>query len=57
MAKTNKKERFDYNAELKLLREGGPLPLYMLYGPEDYLREAFLTQLRKQCVPSEDDFS
>ena len=57
MAKKDKKEPLNYNAELKRLREQGPERLYMLYGPEDYLREAFLTELRRACVPSEDDFS
>ena len=57
MAKRDKKERLNYGAELKALQEQGPERLYMLFGPEDYLREAYLTQLRKQSVPSEDDFS
>ena len=57
MAKRDKKERLNYGAELKALQEQGPERLYMLFGPEDYLREAYLTELRKQCVPSEDDFS
>ena len=57
MAKKDKKEKLNYNAEVKALREQGPERLYMLFGPEDYLREAFLTELRGLCVPSEDDFS
>ena len=57
MAKKNQKETMNYNAEVKLLKEEGPQRLYFLWGPEDYLREAFLTELRGQCVPSEDDFS
>jgi DNA polymerase-3 subunit delta len=57
MAKKDKKERLNYNAELKALQEQGPGRLYMLFGPEDYLREAYLTEMRKLCVPSEDDFS
>ena len=57
MAKKNRKERLDYNAEVKRLREEGPQRLYYLWGPEDYLREAFLNELRKLCVPSEDEFS
>ena len=57
MAKKDKKEKLNYNAEVKLLREQGPGRVYMLYGPEDYLRETFLTELRGACVPSEDDFS
>ena len=57
MAKKDKKERLNYNAQIKDLTEQGPERLYMLFGPEDYLREAFLTELRKKCVPSEDEFS
>ena len=57
MAKKDKKERLNYNAELKALREQGPGRLYMLFGPEDYLREAYLAEMRRLCVPSEDDFS
>ncbi len=57
MAKKDKKERLNYNAERKALLEQGPGRLYLLYGPEDYLREAYLTELRALCVPSEDDFS
>lgn len=57
MAKKSKKERLNYNAELKRLRDEGPKPLYFLWGPEDYLREAFLNELRKTCVPAQDEFS
>ena len=57
MAKKDKKEKLNYNAEIRLLREQGPERIYFLWGPEDYLREAFLTELRGKCVPSEDDFS
>lgn len=57
MAKKDKKERLNYNAERKALLEQGPGRLYLLYGPEDYLREAYLTELRALCLPSEDDFS
>ncbi len=57
MAKKDAKEKLNYSAEVKALREQGPERLYFLWGPEDYLREAFLTELRRACVPSEDDFS
>ena len=46
MAKKDKKEKLNYNAEIKALKERGPERLYVLCGPEDYLREAFLGQLR-----------
>ncbi len=57
MAKKKESEKLDYNAEVRRLREGGPERLYFLFGPEDYLREAYLKELRKLCVPEEDDFS
>ena len=57
MAKKDKKEKLNYSAEVKALREQGPERLYMLFGPEDYLRETYLTELRGLCVPSADDFS
>ena len=49
----NKKEQnnCDFNAELKRLKSSGPEGLYLLYGPEDYLRDHFLTALRDICVP------
>ena len=57
MAK-KKEEAFNYTAELRILRERGPERLYLLWGPEDYLREQFLTQLKKTCLPEgEDNFS
>ena len=57
MAKKNEKEALNYGAEIRRLRERGPERLYFLFGPEDYLREAFLKELRQTCVPLEDDFS
>jgi len=57
--KTGKNEvQFNYAAELRRLKEQGPERLYLLWGPEDYLREQFLMQLKKKCLPEgEDDFS
>lgn len=60
MAKKNAKDekKLSYSQELKLLRDEGPQRLYLLYGPEDYLREQFLLALKKLCLPEgEDDFS
>ena len=60
MAKKNGKEekKLSYGQELKKLKEGGPQRLYLMYGPEDYLREQFLLALKKLCLPEgEDDFS
>ena len=56
MAKA-KKAAFSYKAEVKLLQEQGPQRLYLLFGPEEYLRERFLDELRKCCVPEENDLS
>ena len=57
MAK-KKEEAFNYPAELRTLKEHGPEHLYLLWGPEDYLREQYLFQLKKICLPGgEDDFS
>ncbi len=53
-----KGESFNYSAELRELKARGPGRLYLLYGPEDYLREQYLLQLKKLCLPEgEDDFS
>lgn len=59
MAKRNGKdeEKLNYSAEIRLLKEKGPENLYFLWGPEDYLREQYLIQLKKLCVPEEDGFS
>lgn len=52
------KKKLDYIEERKLLRQQGPKSLYLMYGPEDYLREQFLVELKKICLPEgEDGFS
>lgn len=56
MAK-NTKAKLDYGAELRRLRESGPERLYLLYGPEEYLRERYLDTLRGLCVGGADAFS
>ena len=56
MAKA-KKTAFNYNAELKFLKENGPERLYLLYGPEEYLRERYLEELRALCGAGDDGFS
>ena len=56
--KNRDEEKLNYSAELRRLREGGPSRLYLLWGPEDYLREQYLSQLKKLCLPEgEDSFS
>ena len=53
-----KQEVLDYNAQVRTLREQGPGRLYLLWGREDYLREQYLIELKKLCLPGgEDDFS
>ena len=48
----------NYRDEVRRLRETGPERLYVLCGEEEYLREQFLSELKRQCLPSgEDDFS
>ena len=56
MAKTAK-PKFNYNAEIRQFREHGPERLYLLYGPEEYLRERFVEALRSECVPEGNEFS
>ena len=52
-----KKTDFNYSAAVNALRQSGPARVYLLYGPEDYLRECYLTELRRLCVPEENEFS
>lgn len=57
MAKKNE-EKLNYPLELQKLKENGPQRLYLLWGPEDYLREAYLDTLKQLCLPEgEDSFS
>ena len=47
-----------YSDGVRRLKQLGPERLYLLWGPEDYLREAFLTRLKSICLPEgEDSFS
>ena len=60
MAKRNEKDekRLDFQAEIRRLRQNGPQRLYLLWGPEDYLREHYLQTLKGICLPEgEDSFS
>ena len=59
MAKKGRdEEKLNYAAELRALKERGPQRLYFFWGPEDYLREQFLIQLKKIVLPEgEDGFS
>ena len=60
MAKRSEKNdrRLNYPAAVRQLKEKGPGRLYLLWGPEDYLREDYLAKLKKLCLPEgEDSFS
>lgn len=53
-----KKETLDYGKLKRTLKEEGPQRIYLLYGPEEYLREDFTAALKTMCLPDgEDDFS
>ena len=54
MAKA-KEEKLNINAVLRELKQNGPQRLYLLWGPEDYLREYFLGELKKLCIPDGED--
>ena len=54
----SEEEKLNYNQEVRRLKEEGPENLYLLWGPEDYLREYYLAELKKTCLPEgEDSFS
>ena len=59
MAKKTKTEvKFNYGESIRRLRQTGPQRLYLIWGPEDYLAEQYLAELRRLCVGDEaDDFS
>lgn len=53
-----KKEILDYGKLKKSLKEEGLQRVYLLYGPEEYLRDDFASLLKRTCLPDgEDDFS
>ena len=56
MAKKDK-PTFNYNLEIKRLKESGPDRLYLLYGQEDYLRERFVDELKKICSADDAGFN
>ena len=45
------KTTLDYGAEIKKLRQEGPRRVYILRGEEDYLRDSYLSELKKLCLP------
>lgn len=51
-------EKLNYSAAVRELKQQGSAKAYLLWGPEDYLREQYLTELKKICLPEgEDSFS
>lgn len=53
-----KDEKLNYPAAVRELKAAGAKKLYFLWGPEDYLREQYLLQLKALCLPEgEDGFS
>lgn len=50
MATGKKNEKTDYGELLGELKKTGPLPLYLLWGEEDYLRESFFQEIKKRCL-------
>ena len=50
MAKAEK-STLDYGGEIRRLRQDGPQRIYILRGEEDYLRDSYLAELKKLCLP------
>lgn len=44
--KAKPNDRLNYGDVSRELKAGGPARLYLLYGQEDYLREAFLGEIK-----------
>ena len=44
-------QKFNYSDEIRLLKSNGPERLYFLWGQEDYLRDQFIAELEKLCLP------
>ena len=55
MAKGREETKLNYRSEIENLRSVGPATLYLLWGKEDYLREQYLSQLKKTCLPDGED--
>lgn len=57
MAQKKKDGEFavNYKAELNDLKKYGPQRLYCLWGQEEYLRERFIDEIEKICLPGGDD--
>ena len=56
--KGSEEQKLNIRQEVRRLKEQGPERLYLLWGQEDYLREYYLKELKKTCLPEgEDSFS
>lgn len=53
--KKKKQETCDYKAAIMSAKAAGPDRLYLMYGPEDYLRDYALESIKNICLPSGDD--
>ena len=52
-----KKDKFRYSEEKKKLDRQEISRCYLLYGPEEYLKEVFADNIRKAVLPDDDGFS
>ena len=51
-AKKDKRlQSFNYAEELRKLKEDGPGRLYFIWGPEDYLSDCLVDEMRGICIP------
>lgn len=44
-------DKLNYSAAVRELKQQGPERVYLLWGPEDYLREQYLSELKKISLP------
>jgi len=49
--KKNKDNILNYKNEINRLTAGGPQRLYLIYGPEDYLKEKYIEKMVSLCFP------
>ena len=49
------KDQLDYSREIKLLSGNPPERIYILYGPEDYLKNLYFERLEHCVIPDGDD--
>lgn len=49
--KTKKQQNFNYNTAVGALRRDGVGRLYLIWGPESYLADRLLEEIKRLCVP------